>query len=55
MGKIPGAVDVWVRNWQHAAQLYNYGSAVRKVMYTTYTDKKTIPTFFGKPAVTAIS
>ena len=35
MGKIPGAVDVWVRNWQHAAQLYNYGSAVRKVMYTT--------------------
>ena len=31
----PGAVDVWVRNWQHIAQLYNYGSAVRKVMYTT--------------------
>lgn len=31
----PGAVDVWVRNWQHVAQLYNYGSAVRKVMYTT--------------------
>ena len=35
MGKYPGAVDVWVRNWQHVAQLYNYGSAVRKVMYTT--------------------
>ena len=33
--KYPGAVDVWVRNWQHVAQLYNYGSAVRKVMYTT--------------------
>ena len=31
----PGAVDVWVRNWQHVEQLYNYGSAVRKVMYTT--------------------
>ena len=31
----PGAVDVWVRNWQHVAQLFNYGSAVRKVMYTT--------------------
>ncbi len=30
-----GAVDVWVRNWQHVEQLYNYGSAVRKVMYTT--------------------
>mgnify|MGYP002228215407 CR=1 FL=1 len=26
----PGAVDVWVRNWQHVAQLFSYGSAVRK-------------------------
>ena len=31
----PGAVDVWVKNWQHVEQLFNYGSAVRKVMYTT--------------------
>ena len=31
----PGAVDVWVRNWSHVAQLFNYGSAVRKSMYTT--------------------
>lgn len=31
----PGAVDVWVRNWNHVAQLFDYGSAVRKVMYTT--------------------
>ncbi len=30
----PGAVDVWVRNWTHVEQLYDYGSAVRKVMYT---------------------
>lgn len=34
-GQYPGAVDVWVRNWQHVEQLFNYGSAVRKVMYTT--------------------
>ena len=33
--KYPGAVDVWVRNWKHVAQLYNYGSEVRKIMYTT--------------------
>ena len=33
--KYPGAVDVWVRNWQHVAQLFDYGSAVRKVLYTT--------------------
>lgn len=31
----PAAVDVWVRNFQHVEQLYDYGSAVRKVMYTT--------------------
>lgn len=31
----PGAVDVWVRNWKHVEQLFNYGSAVRKIMYTT--------------------
>ena len=34
-GNYPGAVDVWVRNWKHVEQLFNYGSAVRKVMYTT--------------------
>lgn len=31
----PGAVDVWARNWLYVEQLFNYGSAVRKVMYTT--------------------
>lgn len=31
----PGAIGVWERNWNHVEQLYNYGSAVRKVMYTT--------------------
>ena len=33
--RYPGAIDVWVRNWAHVEQLFNYGSAVRKVMYTT--------------------
>lgn len=33
--KYPGAVEVWVRNWLHIEQLFNYGSSVRKVMYTT--------------------
>lgn len=31
----PGAVDVWERNWQHVEQLFDYGSAVRRIMYTT--------------------
>lgn len=31
----PGAIGVWERNWVYVEQLFNYGSAVRKVMYTT--------------------
>lgn len=31
----PGAVAVWERNFAHVEQLFNYGSAVRKIMYTT--------------------
>lgn len=31
----PEAIDVWIRNWSHMEQLYDYGSAIRKVMYTT--------------------
>lgn len=26
---------MWNRNWNHVEQLYDYGGAVRKVMYTT--------------------
>ena len=31
----PGTVDTWERNFKHVEQLFNYGSAVRKIMYTT--------------------
>ncbi|ARM72418.1 hypothetical protein LMxysn_0783 [Listeria monocytogenes] len=31
----PGAIDVWVRNFKHVEQLFDYGSAIRKIMYTT--------------------
>ena len=34
-GRYPGAVNVWVRSWQHVEQLFDLGSAVRKIMYTT--------------------
>ena len=30
-----GAVDVWKRNFNHFEHLFDYGSAVRKVMCTT--------------------
>ena len=31
----PGAIGVWERNYHHVEQLYDYSSAVRKIMYTT--------------------
>ena len=34
-GKYPGAVRVWKDNFRHVEQLFNYGSEVRRVMYTT--------------------
>jgi len=33
--RYPGAVAVWERNFSHVEQLFDYGSDVRKVMYTT--------------------
>lgn len=33
--RYPGAVGVWQRNWTHVEQLFQFGSAVRKIMYTT--------------------
>ena len=30
-----GAIDVWTRNFSHVEQLYDYGSVIRKIMYTT--------------------
>ena len=50
-----GAVDVWVNNWKHVEQLFDYGSAVRKIMYTTYADKKTMPIFYLKALNKAFS
>lgn len=31
----PEAVDLWTRNFEYVAQLFDYGSAIRKFMYTT--------------------
>ena len=33
--KYPGAIRVWKDNFRHVEQLYQYGSDVRRVMYTT--------------------
>ena len=32
LSNYPGALDVWERNFAHVEQIYDYGSAVRKIM-----------------------
>uniref|UniRef100_UPI00359CA386 IS256 family transposase n=1 Tax=Enterococcus faecalis TaxID=1351 RepID=UPI00359CA386 len=31
----PGAIAVWERNFAHVEQLFDFGGAIRKIMYTT--------------------
>jgi putative transposase len=31
----PGAVAVWIKNWKHVEQLYDYTNPIRRIMYTT--------------------
>ncbi len=33
--RYPGAVAVWERSWSHVEQLFDVGSEVRRIMYTT--------------------
>ena len=33
--KYSGAVDVWIRNFNHVEQLFDYSSTIRRVMYTS--------------------
>ena len=50
----PGAVDVWKRNFKHVEQLYDYGNAVRKIMYTTNAIES-INSYFVKSRKKALS
>ena len=54
-GKYPKIAKSWKDNWANLSTYFKYPEAVRRLIYTTYTAKKTIPTFWGKPAVPGIS
>lgn len=53
--KYPYAVSNWENNWEDVSSFFQFSDGIRRIMYTTYTDKKTIPMFFRNPAVTGIS
>ena len=44
-GKYPNSMRSWKQNWDAVSPIFKFSTVVRKVIYTTYTDKKTMPTF----------
>ena len=43
--KYPYAISNWENNWEDVSSFFQFPDDIRWIMYTTYTDKKTIPTF----------
>ena len=39
----------WKDNWDAVSPIFKFSTTVRKVIYTTYTDKKTMPIFHEIP------
>lgn len=40
-------LESWLDKWENLSTYFSYGYQIRRLIYTTYTDKKTIPTFPG--------
>ncbi len=49
--KYPYAISNWENNWEDVSSFFQFSDDIRRIMYTTYTDKKTIPTFRRNQAV----
>ena len=50
--KYPNSMKRWKDNWDAISPIFKFSAMVRKVIYTTYADKKTIPTFLTNPSFT---
>ena len=47
--KYPNSMKRWKDNWDAVSPIFKFSTTVRKVIYTTYTDKKTMPIFHEIP------
>ena len=50
--KYPNSMKRWKDNWDAISPIFKFSAMVRKVIYTTYADKETIPTFLRNPVFT---
>ena len=53
--KYPKIAKSWKDNWANLSTYFKYPEAVRRLIYTTYTDKKTMPIFHEIPVNKGLS
>lgn len=46
----PYAISNWENNWDDVNSFFQFPEDIRRIMYTTYTDKKTMSVFFRNPS-----
>ena len=47
--KYPYAISNWENNWDDVNSFFQFSDDIRRIMYTTYTYKKTMPIFHEIP------
>ena len=47
--KYPYAISNWENNWEDVSSFFQFSGDIRRIMYTTYNDKKTMPLFLKSP------
>ncbi len=53
--KYPYAISNWENNWEDVSSFFQFSNDIRRIMYTTYTDKKTMPIFHEIPVNKGLS
>jgi len=53
--KYPYAISNLENNWEDISSFFQFSGDIRRIMYTTYTDKKTMPPFLEYPDSMRIS
>lgn len=51
----PNSMKRWKDNWDSVSPIFKFSTTVRKVIYTIYTDKKTMPIFHEIPVNKGLS
>ena len=52
--KYPYAISNWETNWDVVRPFFEFSDDIRRIMYTTYTEKITMPIFYGIPVIKGI-